>query len=155
VGGGREVKRKKEMRHAQDRLAQEPALDFSLKEGQTITVNIKTVPTATTTPVHSPAPMADVLSSFSCAQSWTWYGESSPRRGRRHRTGRLLSPAAASAPPSFRPHQVSHHTIPLFFSSSFFSSVTHLGVRRVAGAKKKTPAAPTARAAAKPNEWGF
>lgn len=39
----REVKRKKEMKHAQDRLAQEPALDFSLKEGQTITVNIKTV----------------------------------------------------------------------------------------------------------------
>jgi hypothetical protein len=37
------VKRKKEMKHAQDRLAQEPALDFSLKEGQTITVNIKTV----------------------------------------------------------------------------------------------------------------
>lgn len=89
----KEVKRKKEMKHAQDRLAQEPALDFSLKEGQTITVNIKTPKKAAPTQDRTP-----VL---------TGGGFSTP----------FLPP-----PP---------------------------------GAKKKTPAAPTARAAAKPNEWGF
>jgi len=52
----KEVKRKKELKNAQERLSQEPTQDFSLKEGQTITVNLKAPKKATPSASQSKAP---------------------------------------------------------------------------------------------------
>jgi len=46
----KEVKRRRELLHAQDRLAQEPPIDLSLREGETITVKIKGSKKTTSTP---------------------------------------------------------------------------------------------------------